>query len=138
MKNEMLIKDDEINYKEELKNWKWIWLLPILSSLFFFYKGYKFLGLYVDDFLQTVRTMTQEERNNYIEKFEKEKAERKSEKNILMLSFIAMSIYYLIFGDSHILNVFTTTSLRIVYFTFVEIGNSFSHAFTHYQNFKGM
>ncbi|MBY0292149.1 MAG: hypothetical protein K2W92_02540 [Alphaproteobacteria bacterium] len=131
-------QEKDINFKELLQNKKWIFLLPMVCTLFVFYKSYKLIGLFINDLFQTIRTMKQEERNNYVEKFSNEKSKRYEELNLVILSFIAMCIYYFTFGDQHLLNVFTNVCLRIVYFTFIELGNVFTKLFTHYQIYKGM
>lgn len=131
-------QEKDINFKEELGNKKWMFLLPMICTLFFFYKSYKLIGLFINDFFQTIRTMKQEERNNYVEKFCNEKDKRYEEINLVILSFIAMCFYYFTFGDQHLLNAFTNVSLRIVYFTFVELGNVFTKLSNHYQIYKGM
>lgn len=81
-------------------------LLPWIAPCYVAVKTSKFLWMYVDDFFHTIDIKNNPgERQEYIEKFEEEKAMRKSQLDMIAIAFIVSGIYYLLFGASSIINV---------------------------------
>lgn len=114
-----------------------LFLLPVVSTLYFFYKGYKFIGMYIDDFFQTIRLMTVEEREIYFEKHETEKAACKEQAEMIALAFISMVIYWFIFGAESSLNVITKLCGALVYQTVIELWHVAQHLQMVFHNIKG-
>ena len=95
-----------------------LFLLPVVSTLYFFYKGYKFIEI-------------------YIEKHETEKAACKEQAEMIALAFISMVIYWFIFGAESSLNVITKLCGALVYQTVIELWHVAQHLQMVFHNIKG-
>lgn len=103
--NDLKLEIEKYSDWKLLRTKKAFLLLPWVAPCYVAIKVSKFLWMYVDDFFETVKFKTTEERQEHIKQFEEEKAMRKSELDMVSIAFILSGIYYLLFGSNSIINV---------------------------------